>query len=325
MVTGDVRIVSCLLLLLVTTLMDRVGGEAHDACASVKQRKYLPIKPGGNLRDGGFGSKSTREQVDPDSLSRYLVSYPCSGNSWLRLLLEYSSGVFTGSRYNDRTLGTSSLLPGEGIDSARVLVVKSHDFQPWFLHKKHKIIWLLRNPFDVIWSHFQLASTANHTGLIVRQELASDAARAKFVQFAFREMKLWTEHSLWMLTLCNSPGIVLDRNSRYSQLPEFQPLVVLYSNLRQNTTRELTTVLEFLGLQQKQFARRLDCAVELAEDIRVKRQGMTAAQVFRSFGGLACRLWRAIRQDGGEQVLRLLRLTGNDVFPKYGDGNLYCQ
>ena len=33
-----------------------------------------------------------------------LVSYPGSGNTWLRLVLEEVTGVFTGAVYNDESL-----------------------------------------------------------------------------------------------------------------------------------------------------------------------------------------------------------------------------
>ncbi|KAK3863340.1 hypothetical protein Pcinc_030888 [Petrolisthes cinctipes] len=33
-----------------------------------------------------------------------LVSFPCSGNTWLRYLVESATGVFTGAVYNDKRL-----------------------------------------------------------------------------------------------------------------------------------------------------------------------------------------------------------------------------
>ena len=34
----------------------------------------------------------------------FLISYPSSGNSWMRLLLEYASGTYSGSVYKDDRL-----------------------------------------------------------------------------------------------------------------------------------------------------------------------------------------------------------------------------
>ena len=55
-----------------------------------------------------------------------LASFPGSGNTWSRMLLEYASGVFTGSIYNDITL--MPVLPAEGVRTEEVLVWKAHTF-----------------------------------------------------------------------------------------------------------------------------------------------------------------------------------------------------
>ena len=45
-----------------------------------------------------------------------LVSYPGSGNTWLRHLIEFSTGIFTGSVYFDEELyGKGKQLHGLGI------------------------------------------------------------------------------------------------------------------------------------------------------------------------------------------------------------------
>lgn len=41
-----------------------------------------------------------------------LVSLPCSGNTWLRYLLEGATGFFTGSQYNDKSLHRDGKLGG---------------------------------------------------------------------------------------------------------------------------------------------------------------------------------------------------------------------
>ena len=60
-----------------------------------------------------------------------LSSFPGSGNTWVRLLVEYASGVFTGSIYHDTAL--SPLLPAEGDRSSRVALVKAHTAPEHFL------------------------------------------------------------------------------------------------------------------------------------------------------------------------------------------------
>ena len=53
-----------------------------------------------------------------------LYTFPGSGNTWMRLLLEYATGIYTGSIYNDSTL--VDILPGEKACNNRVSVIKIH-------------------------------------------------------------------------------------------------------------------------------------------------------------------------------------------------------
>lgn len=48
-----------------------------------------------------------------------LASFPGSGNTWSRMLLEYASGYYTGSIYNDITL--MPVLPAEGVRTHEVI------------------------------------------------------------------------------------------------------------------------------------------------------------------------------------------------------------
>lgn len=53
-----------------------------------------------------------------------LWTFPGSGNTWVRLLLDFATGLYTGSVYSDLSL--LPLLPGEGACDARALAVKAH-------------------------------------------------------------------------------------------------------------------------------------------------------------------------------------------------------
>ena len=97
-----------------------------------------------------------------------LASFPGSGNTWLRYLLEQVTGVFTGSNDCDLVLKLAGLM-GEGITSNNVLVIKTHRPSYYVVDsemdggaKFKAAIVLLRNPYDaivaeyhrqVLWSH----------------------------------------------------------------------------------------------------------------------------------------------------------------------------
>ncbi|KAL7644116.1 UNVERIFIED_CONTAM: hypothetical protein RMT77_004939 [Armadillidium vulgare] len=57
----------------------------------------------------------------------YLVSFPRSGNTWVRYLLEGATGIFTGTIYNDTDLYKLGFLgEKEPHKSGRVIIVKTH-------------------------------------------------------------------------------------------------------------------------------------------------------------------------------------------------------
>ena len=58
-----------------------------------------------------------------------LASFPGSGNTWARLLIEDGTGVYTGSVYIDKSLGNSGFLGEfEEKDSGTTIAVKCHGF-----------------------------------------------------------------------------------------------------------------------------------------------------------------------------------------------------
>jgi len=82
-----------------------------------------------------------------------LISYPGSGNSWVRQLLETSTGVFTGSVYCDKSYIQAGMF-GEGVRSEFVVAVKCHNCRMGTLKQFSKVIYVVRNPFDTFLAEF---------------------------------------------------------------------------------------------------------------------------------------------------------------------------
>ncbi len=97
-----------------------------------------------------------------------LASFPGSGNTWVRGLLQQITGVCTGGIYCDTTLRQRGF-PGEGIRSGITLVVKTHQTDPrWsgvtysqsepfkYFNKLRDVpvysaaILVVRNPYDAL-------------------------------------------------------------------------------------------------------------------------------------------------------------------------------
>jgi hypothetical protein len=126
-----------------------------------------------------WGAKTYLPQ-QKSRLPPMLYTFPGSGNTWGRLLIEHATGIYTGSVYNDRTL--LSALPGELTCNWRVSVIKvhphTHSFADLYSGRFHsdgnqkckrggvkrfeRAVLLIRNPFDSIWSEYQRRITQSH-------------------------------------------------------------------------------------------------------------------------------------------------------------------
>ena len=82
-----------------------------------------------------------------------LVSFPGSGNSWVRQLLESTTGIYTGSVFCDLDYIKNGML-GEGVHSENVLAIKFHFGQLPTLPIK-KIMYVIRNPYDAILAEYK--------------------------------------------------------------------------------------------------------------------------------------------------------------------------
>ena len=91
-----------------------------------------------------------------------LASYPGSGNSWVRQLLESATGIYTGAIYCDQAYVGAGMI-GEFIDTRNVLAIKTHSPpSTGLLGQYNKVIYVVRNPFSAILAEHnrQLAASA---------------------------------------------------------------------------------------------------------------------------------------------------------------------
>lgn len=82
-----------------------------------------------------------------------LASFPGSGNSWVRQLLESATGIYTGAVYCDSSYINAGMI-GEGVDTNNVIAIKAH-YTPSFVKKllnNDKAIYIIRSPFGAILS-----------------------------------------------------------------------------------------------------------------------------------------------------------------------------
>lgn len=144
------------------------------------------------------------------TLRTALASFPRSGNTWLRYLIELATGASSGSVYDDR------ILP-RGRDG---IVIKTH-----LLNRNEfdRAIHLVRDPFDAIESYFHW-----------KRDVQGDA-NAQWERHVREAAVEWQRHTRHWLDGAAKGG--------------WRSCVVRYEDLRANPARELGRVLEFLGVQ----------------------------------------------------------------------------
>jgi Sulfotransferase domain len=170
-----------------------------------------------------------------------LVSYPRSGNTLLRSLLEATTKFVTGSDTRpDRTLSLALAdrhdLVGEGITSpSQTPLVKTHWPERIGLRKyaAHRAILLVRNPFDAIDSYWNLNVTNTHTEKVVDEVYEQHADF--YHQLVLNEMKVWIQ----FLDYWKSQGI--------------DTLWMRYEDLIQNPKEEMLRVLQFCTCRETEL------------------------------------------------------------------------
>eukprot|EP00752_Nemacystus_decipiens_P006317 g5696.t1 len=175
-------------------------GEDCDTCLGAPIYRFLG--PCGRPTGVEESRCSGSEAMDAKTV---LASYPRSGNSLLRRLLEEVTGTITGSDTRpDRTLSRSLSvfgMQGEGVVDHRVRVVKTHyperlGFRPF---EGSKVILLVRNPFDAIDSYFNMALTNTHDQSL--HDCVYDEFREFWDGLVRNEIKVWERfHVFWLST-----------------------------------------------------------------------------------------------------------------------------
>lgn len=112
--------------------------------------------------------------LPPSDRILLLASYPGSGNTWVRHVLQQATRIYTGSVYNDKSIVKQ--FPAEGTRDGSVLCVKTHFPCPGCWNRKTSgkgpgkpiglaqsgdlksakaAIYIVRNPFDAILAEFK--------------------------------------------------------------------------------------------------------------------------------------------------------------------------
>jgi len=204
---------------------------------------------GCSQKDAKFISEAGPEYANLGTI--VLASFPRSGNSISRLLLEKITGLSTGSIYLDTKL-LSKGWRGEGY-TKDVVYVKSH--YPIYLKPNNsfpfeKSVVLVRNPYDSVISLFNYMVTKTHD-----ETVSSELFKTKmeyWQKIVPRGAKQWKYLLDYYIDLQKNFSIPL--------------LIVRYEDLMAQPKKELQKILDFsfskrLDLVAK-FKAKIDCACE---------------------------------------------------------------
>ncbi|XP_034118500.1 WSCD family member CG9164 [Drosophila albomicans] len=155
-----------------------------------------------------------------------LASFPGSGNTWLRYLLQQATGILTGSIYKDYGLLKTGF-PAENVCNSSVLLVKTHEWGSKAWAPFSKAILLVRDPEKAIIAEFNRQS-GGHIGFASPDRYKRTKGKY-WQQFVSNKLKGWELMNLsWARNFTGSIK------------------VVFYDDLVHHTERELRNILDFL-------------------------------------------------------------------------------
>ena len=304
-----------LLVLLVVAAWLGFGGRAHD----VVPRPEVLIPPGLTAEGRRCYDRYGNITFVPESevghhIPTVLLSFPGSGNTWIRLLIEYATGHYSGALdVNDAEL--QSMLVGEhkcgqynSINKAHPgdlfvrgdklkngSVVESIRFVYKWQRKKcirggvhtfTRFLLLTRDPYEAIFADFQRHISGSHAGTM--NDSYIDPASPLHREWVSRAMRAASDNRDGMEDLLS---YLLLRPATYPALH------VRYDRLTNASTRkeELSRMLAFLNYTASED--RAACAFTLAETPRIKRT--KRLDIDRAYLGvrpkLVCEMWPMLR------------------------------
>lgn len=228
-----------------------------------------------------------------------------------RLLIEHSTGVYTGSVYNDQSL--LEALPGEFTCNWQVSAIKvhphTHEFKDLRLgtfgsdngkcnkggvRRFERAILLLRDPFDSIWSEYQRRVTQSHVAGIPIKGFDWHRWQANAASLSHGYHNMWSVQHSGILRHFKKEDVLFIRYELLkSATSRVQELERVYNFLIHPHTTSLppSPALPALpaGLQE-----RLKCAFILAESRHAHREvrgGDVMTKQIAYTKPLVCRMW----------------------------------
>ncbi|KAF2368788.1 Sulfotransferase domain [Trinorchestia longiramus] len=245
-------------------------------------------------------------------LTQALASFPSSGNTWLRFLIEGATGIYTGSVYDDSSLSKKGMY-GEGVpyDCGMTIMQKTHGYttgdgmkvpheqqllKNHFMELGCRGLVIIRNPFKALISHRHL-DIGGHTGFAPKSHFVGEG----WDYFVALKIQLWENfYTDWL-----------------EQCPSSDVFVTHYEILKLNVRSELAEILHFFHLPVDEH--RLECLLSHS-DASFKRRESRSKQysgiLFYPWH-LKCLIYSAIDRLNFVLVQKNKRELPNDQYEWY--------
>ncbi|OWF40539.1 WSC domain-containing protein 1-like [Mizuhopecten yessoensis] len=244
----------------------------HDSYLSISTRIALPYMDRHSEKQMSSSSsdllrkQAKDENCQPKTLSfltykpRYrtaLLSFPGSGNTWVRHLIQELTGYYTGSIYRDTSLAQNGF-PGETVpvrhSTKYCIVYKSHQATKKTLRIFSKALIILRNPLNAIKAYFNYEFSSKIQKEFGQILDVTDSEGGNMT--SYNKHLNHADPSLYHTTKWRS--YVDDRLRRWRTknifwLQNFKQncTIVLYESLKRNCSSELLRIGRFLGIRVK--------------------------------------------------------------------------
>lgn len=196
-------------------------------------------------------------RTNPGSITA-LASFPGSGNTWLRYLLQQATGISTGSVYKDYALLKNGF-PAENVSNGSVITVKTHEWGPETMQLFDSTILLVRDPFSSLRAEFNRRS-GGHIGHASPDKYKRNNGR-HWREFVLSKGRQWEDMILdWFR---NFKGPIL---------------VMFYKDLCEDVETELKRVLDFLNISVSPQA--MECALSRKQGIYKRSKKLLSFDIF---------------------------------------------
>ena len=277
------------------------GNVFYDSMAVKYSRTFIRNQTEKLKCESKYGRRDYKGKwvIDPPPL---LLSFPGSGNTWTRLLIEIGTGIYTGDIYTDHSL--KSVFAGEKSCGKRVSVVKAHPqdlnvsvsgelYHTLAGSKCQRVgttffdraILIHRNPFKAFWSEYQRGGSRDrHTKGIPQNQFNWHAWRDFAIDNAHQFKQAWEEKYSHIFTTFSPSHFLVTSYERLTS----DELGVRKSELRK--------IVHFLGFPVDEG--RIECAFLISFNPKVlRRKGNDDVSFEHAFSDqdTRCKPWEIIQ------------------------------